>query len=400
MQKIQAILIVFSFLLGASDLLAREGTVQRVSGDLAYVAGLNGLAPMWANLTVQNGHGRGAMLEVIKELPKLVVARVLEADKTAVKPGDVVVVLGMLSSGSARRAKRIVHAVRVDERPNLDGVLDDPAWSRARPITGFVQRDPNYWMPSAEQTVARIVYTDKSTKASTSSGLNASSRTPLNSLPITCAAILKFTAMTTFKFCSTHTMIGKTAFSFLSTPWGAQSDLMLSNEGRTYNRDWDCNWTARTKHHPDRWTVEIEIPFSQLRFKQSDAITWGINLSRYNAKKNQATQLVVGQQSSSSTERYRMADIGELQGLTHIRARRPIRIKPYALPGATIDDRATDPGENATFEIGADLRYGITSNISLDLSYNTDFAQVEADQEQDQPDAVPPLFSGKTRVLP
>ena len=378
MQKIQAILIVFSFLLGASDLLAREGTVQRVSGDLAYVAGLNGLAPMWANLTVQNGHGRGAMLEVIKELPKLVVARVLEADKTAVKPGDVVVVSGMLSSGSARRAKRIVHAVRVDERPNLDGVLDDPAWSRARPITGFVQRDPNYWMPSAEQTVARIVYTDKSIYFGFECFVPDSSQFVANNMRRDSEIYGDDNVQILLDTYNDR----QNGFFFFVNPLGAQSDLMLSNEGRTYNRDWDCNWTARTKHHPDRWTVEIEIPFSQLRFKQSDDITWGINLSRYNAKKNQATQLVVGQQSSSSTERYRMADIGELQGLTHIRARRPIRIKPYALPGATIDDRATDPGENATFEIGADLRYGITSNISLDLSYNTDFAQVEADQEQ------------------
>ena len=77
-----------------------------------------------------------------------------------------------------------------------------------------------------------------------------------------------------------------------------------------------------------------------------------------------------------------MADIGELHGLQHIRARRPIYIKPYALPGTTIDDQATTPSESPTFETGLDLRYGITSNISLDLSYNTDFAQVEGDQEQ------------------
>ena len=177
-------------------------------------------------------------------------------------------------------------------------------------------------------------------------------------------------------------MIGKTASFSLSIPLGAQSDLMLSNEGRTYNRDWDCNWTARTRHYPDRWTVEIEIPFSQLRFKQADDVTWGINLARYLARKNLATQLVAGQQTSSSTERYRMADIGELHGLQHIRARRPIYLKPYALPGTTIDDQATNPSESRTIETGIDLRYGITSNISLDLSYNTDFAQVEGDQEQ------------------
>ena len=367
--------LIFS-LLCAGEGVAREGTVQRVAGELAYVAGLNGLAPVWANLTVQNGRVEGARLEVIKELPELVVARVVAEDNAGVKPGDVVVVSG--TRGTARRAKRVVHAMRVDERPEVDGVLDDPAWARARPITGFVQRDPNYWMPSAEQTVARIVYTDKSIYFGFECFVPDSSRFIANNMRRDSEIYGDDNVQILLDTYNDR----QNGFFFFVNPLGAQSDLMLSNEGRTYNRDWDCNWTARTKHHPDRWTVEVEIPFSQLRFKQSDDITWGINLSRYNARKNQAAQLVVGQRSSSSTERYRMADIGELQGLKDIRTRRPILVKPYALPGTAIDDQATDPGENAAFEIGSDLRYGITSNISLDLSYNTDFAQVEADQEQ------------------
>ena len=73
MQKIHTIAICLSVLLTTTNLLAREGTVQQVSGDLVYVTGLNGLAPMWSNLTVQNGQETGAKLEVIKELPELVV---------------------------------------------------------------------------------------------------------------------------------------------------------------------------------------------------------------------------------------------------------------------------------------------------------------------------------------
>ncbi len=378
MHKIQIILIFWSVALGASALPAHEGTVQQVAGDLAYVAGLNGLAPLWSNLTVQNGQAEGAKLEVIKELPELVVARVVDANRTAVRSGDVVVLSGAPSQGSARKSRRIVYAARVDKKPNLDGVLDEPMWSRAVPIKGFVQRDPNYWMPSAEQTVARIIYTDKSIYFGFECFVPDSSQFVANNM----RRDSEIYGDDNIQILLDTYNDRQNGFFFFVNPLGAQSDLMLSNEGRTYNRDWDCDWIARTKHYPDRWTVEIEIPFSQLRFKRADPITWGINLSRYNARKNQATQLVVGQQSSSSTERYRMADIGELQGLKHIRVRRPIRVKPYALPGTTVNDQADHPAENATFETGVDLRYGITSNISLDISYNTDFAQVEGDQEQ------------------
>ena len=109
-------------------------------------------------------------------------------------------------------------------------------------------------------------------------------------------------------------------------------------------------------------------------------MVWGINLSRYKARKNEAMQLVVGEQSSSTSERYLMTEIGELRGLKQIRSRRPIQIKPYALSGTTKEFLIRNPEEDPTFESGIDFRYGITSNITLDVSYNTDFAQVEGDQ--------------------
>ena len=225
-------------------------------------------------------------------------------------------------------------------------------------------------------------------------------RTPLNLSQTTCDEIPKSAAMTIFRSCSTRTMIRQNGFFFSVNPLGAQSDLMLSNEGRTYNRDWDCNWTARTKHYPDRWTVEIEIPFSQLRFKQAADVTWGINLARYLARKNLATQLVAGQQTSSSTERYRMADIGELHGLQHIRARRPIYLKPYALPGTTIDDQATNPSEIRTIEtgIGSALWHHVKHLARPILQHG--FCTGRRRPGTNQPDAIPPLLPRKTRVLP
>ena len=105
MPKIQTIAICLSILLTTTDLLAREGTVQQVSGDLVYVTGMNGLAPLWSNLTVQNGQDTGAKLEVIKELPELVVTRIVEANGTAVNTGDAVVLSSTQPEVSARKVR-------------------------------------------------------------------------------------------------------------------------------------------------------------------------------------------------------------------------------------------------------------------------------------------------------
>ena len=116
--------------------------MQQVSGDLVYVTGMNGLAPLWSNLTVQNGQDTGAKLEVIKELPELVVTRIVEANGTAVNTGDAVVLSSTQPDVSARKARRTVYATRVDENPDVDGLLDDAVWVAGNADQGFCTARP------------------------------------------------------------------------------------------------------------------------------------------------------------------------------------------------------------------------------------------------------------------
>ena len=378
MHRIWSICVVTVVLMSATDIRGTtSGRVTRVAGDLAYVTGLNGSAPIWSMLEVESGGGVGAQLEVIKELNDLLVTRVL-ATGTGIRAGDGVIVRQVGAQQSVMKSRRTAHATRVTEGPTINGRLDDAAWAQAKPIRGFVQRDPNHWLPSSEETVALIVYDEKSIYFGFECRLPDSSGVVANNMR---------RDSDIFGDDNIQIMLDtyndrQNGFFFFVNPLGAQSDLMLSNEGRSYNLDWDCNWTSRVEQYPDRWTVEVEIPFSQLRFKEADEMVWGINLSRYSARKNEASQLVVGLQSSSSTERYRMSDIGELRGLRRIKSKRPVQLKPYVLPGTSKDYLEPLSDEDPTFDTGIDLRYGLTSNLSLDVSYNTDFAQVEGDQEQ------------------
>ena len=150
--RLNIVLGLWMVLVTPSITTATAGEVTRVAGELAYVSGLSGSAPLWSTLEVSAGNGQGAGLEVIKQLPDLLVARVMKTG-TGITAGDQVVVREKGSEQSLLRSRRVAHATRVDQGPVMNGRLDDEAWAQARPIRGFVQRDPNYWLPSSEETV-------------------------------------------------------------------------------------------------------------------------------------------------------------------------------------------------------------------------------------------------------
>lgn len=352
-----------------------EGRIRQISGDLVYIEGMNGSVPLWSTLGVDGVTGRTVRLEVIKELSDLLVARKVSAKGSALKLTDRVI--GVIrGDGNASRPRRVVHATRVSKGPHLDGKLDDPVWALARPVRDFVQREPDYWMPGSDQTEARILYDNDNLYV----GFECTSdpeRIVANNMRRD-ASLFGDDNVTILLDTYNDRQNG---FFFSVNPLGAQRDLLLSDEGRTSNEDWDSNWEARAHRHERGWSAEIVIPFDQLRFKEGET-TWGVNLARHMAAKNEEVQLVVGRRSSSGRARYWTSDIAELRGMDGIRRKRLLQIKPYVLPGTSKDQVAIDPTQKQTLESGADLRYGITSNLTLDLSYNTDFAQVEADQEQ------------------
>ena len=167
---------------------------------------------------------------------------------------------------------------------------------------------------------------------------------------------------------------------FRITPLGAMQDIALTNSGDSRNESWDAVWDCRSKINDTHWTTEISIPFSQLRFKRSDSMVWGVNFGRTIRRKNEEATWVPVSRQYGSLSKYRTANLGSLVGLAGIAPSRRIEFLPYVLPGISRieEDESTD----AKFDIGLDLKYGLTSNLTADLTLNTDFAQVEADQEQ------------------
>jgi hypothetical protein len=352
------------------------GFVTQTSGDLVYIKGLNGVAPVGSQLKVINGEGlSGTGLQVIKVLDKLLVAQMVQQESSPINLHDPVEVV---SQGSEGTVERVVYAGQVEKGPRIDGYLDDAVWKTAIPIEGFVQRDPDYWMPPSEKTIARIVYDQEKIYF----GFEC-----YNSQPKMVVANNMRRDSEIFGDDNIQILLDtfndrQTGVFFFVNPLGAKRDLLLSNEGRTYNEDWDCIWEVECNIHNEGWTAEIAIPFNQLRFKQVEKMVWGINLARFVAYKNEDSALMVGIRSSSPRQRYWTSDLGKLVGLKAIKQKRLFQVKPYVLPGTSRDFLSTNSVEDQTIDLGMDLRYGINPNLSLDLSYNTDFAQVEGDQEQ------------------
>jgi len=352
-----------------------RGIVDQVHGELVYVSGLNGDAQLWSLLNVMGPNGEvGEALEVIKILDGQIVASAGSSTANILTSSAV----RLVHPGEQRTARRSIEAVSVPDGPKLDGDLSDSAWSMANAIESFVQRDPGYWVPVSERTIARIIYD----KDALYFGFECFSSNMPGLVANNLRRDSEIWGDDNVQILLDTYNDRQTGFFFFVNPLGARRDLMLSDEGRSYNENWDCNWEVKTAKYEDRWTAEVKIPFDQLRFKNDGKMVWGINMARYIPAKNEESQFVVGRKSSSSRSRYWMADIGELHGLESVESKRLFQIKPYILPGTSRDYKALGAKEDPVFETGLDVRYGLTSNLTLDVSYNTDFAQVEGDQEQ------------------
>ena len=164
-------------------------------------------------------------------------------------------------------------------------------------------------------------------------------------------------------------------------PIGGRMDGQITDE-RDYFGDWNPIWDVRTGRFDGGWTFEAAIPFKSLRYKPGRTQVWGINLARHvkNAEKNEISYLVPIPPGLSIMQTSLAAT---LVGLEVPEAGPVIDVKPYAIADVATDRRASPPLSNELGgDIGIDVKYGITQNLVADITVNTDFAQVEADEEQ------------------
>ncbi len=282
-------------------------------------------------------------------------------------------------------SNRQIRAMSIEQVPVLDGRLDDEVWQLVEPVTGFTQRNPVEGTPATQRTEIRILYTpevlyigarmyESDTRRLVVTQMRRDSQ--LNSDDHLGIVIDTF-----------HDQ--RNGFEFRVNPAGARYDAYIMNEGMDVNRDFNAVWDVRTSVDGEGWTAEISIPLSQLRFPDNPGDqVWGINFCRVIRHNNEDVYWVPVPRDFGSNGFFRFSNVGRLVGLQGLHQGTNLQIKPYVMSGisATRELNVT-PGvhrltRDAVADIGLDVKHVLTSNLVLDLTFNTDFAQVEADQKR------------------
>ena len=274
-----------------------------------------------------------------------------------------------------------VRAIQLREPLGLDGVLDEDVYAANEPFGGFVQVAPVAGAPSSERTDVWVTFDDTHIyvtcrcwdSAPPEEWIANELRRDTNGLRNNEHFGVMFD---TFYDRRSGSM-------FYANPLGGRADYSVVDEGGS-NSDWNPVWDVATGRFDGGWTMEMAIPFKSLRYRSGPDQMWGIQLRRSIRHRNEWTYLnpvpafLAGPQALN-----RVSSGGTLVGLDLPSAGSNIELKPYGIAGLTTD-RTVTPGvsNDATADAGVDVKYGVTANLTADLTLNTDFAQVEVDEQQ------------------
>ena len=277
-----------------------------------------------------------------------------------------------------------IEALRIDTPIRVDGVLDEAAWDRAPVGSSFTAREPEDDRPAAQQTEFSVVYTedilyfgirafDSQPEAIVAKELQRDSDHGRNddSLAI---------VLDTF-----HDQ--RNSFSFEVNPLGARTDSLVTDEGKDQNVEWNGVWNATARQTADGWQAEVAIPFSTLRFDPAQNL-WGLNVRRVVRRTNEESNWApigreIGPRAVSRMYAAHWVSLaGDLTGISGVKPGRRLDVKPFVLGSAADEPRNEASGTIDDIDGGLDLKWGLTKSLTLDLTYNTDFAQVEVDQQQ------------------
>ena len=284
--------------------------------------------------------------------------------------------LAPLAAAQPDPDRPVAAAARVESGAvRVDGRLDDDAWAQVPAATGFTQRGPNPGEPASERTEARILYDDDAIYV----GMRMhDSHTPTTALGRRDDRVASDYASVVFDSYGDD----RTAFQFETNPSGVQRDFLFYDDVRE-DRSWDAVWSVQTSQDADGWTAEFRIPLSQLRYAAGPGEqAWGVQFTREIRRLGEhATWAPIAVGEDGWVSRF-----GDLSGLSDLRAPRRLEIVPYLASAVTrAPGDAADPfyaTTDAEPRLGADVKLGVTSDITLTATVNPDFGQVEADPAQ------------------
>jgi hypothetical protein len=314
------------------------------------------------------------------------------------------------STATAGRTGPVAKAHPIVNAPTINGRLDEDVWRDAEPFTGFLQRELHEGAPVTERTEVRILTDGDALYV----GAWLYDREPSRIVPGEKVRDATLSNSDYFAIILDTYLDRQNGFVFATTPASVEYDGQVVKEGEGggvtqsgqpraqsgsmggFNLNWDGSWTVATSADSLGWYAEFRIPFSTLRYGGGATQTWGLNFARSIRRKNEdAYWAFIPRQFNL----YRLSRAGTVEGI-QVPVRRVATVTPYVLGGMqraySLDGQgrlgydATRPGE-----VGADVKLGLTPSLTLDLTYNTDFAQVEVDEQRTNLTRFPLFFPEK-----
>ena len=288
-------------------------------------------------------------------------------------------------------AQPTLTAVRVEQPPTIDGdVAGDTAWRAIPPVTGFYQEQPDEGQPSTERTEVRVVYTASTIYV----GVICYDREPGGIIVSDARRDSALDQTDSFQIIFDTYRDKLNGFVLGTNPAGIEYDGQVTNEGQGgaglaggqrqqggagsgFNLNWDGAWEVRSRISDIGWSAEFAIPFRTLRFPSGAQQTWGVNFQRNIRRRNERSYWAPVPRQYNL---YRLSLAGVLAGL-EAPALRNLKLTPFVL-GQALESGVRPADASFDPDAGLDLKYSVTPSLVLDATVNTDFAQVEIDDQQ------------------
>ena len=273
-----------------------------------------------------------------------------------------------------------IRAVRLTAPLQLDGQLDEALYTSVPSISDFIQAEPQAGAAATEKTEVWVSFDRDNVYVSFRCWESRPDRLVATEMRRDGSAIFGGDDSALFMFDTFYDR--RNSVNFTVNPLGGRMDGQVANESQ-YSGDWNPIWNVRTGRFEGGWTVEAAVPFKSLRYRPGRAQMWGFNARRFNRWKNELSYVTRIPAARANTGHQLASLAATLVGLEAPAGSRNLEVKPYTTANLTSDVIATPPTSNALgSDVGVDVKYGITQNLTTDFTYNTDFAQVEADEQQ------------------
>lgn len=310
----------------------------------------------------------GLLILCLGAFPSEVLAQPVEQDSTLGKDSTV-------ESSTAVEAlpRPTISALRIplEDAPTIDGELNEAVWQTAERGSNFIQREPDEGVAATQRSEFQVAYT----QAALFLSFHAYDTDPSQIIAKEMGRDGALRNDDSIAFVI-DTFLDKRNGYFLETNAnGAKTDALITDEGANTNFEWDGIWQVKGRRTADGWIVEIEIPFSTLRFDPSKE-EWGLQVVRSVRRRNETSYWAPLPRHMNA---FRISQAGTVVGLAGIGPSRALDIKPFVVASSS---NQADSSSDQDGDVGLDIKWGLTKALRLDATYNTDFAETEVDEQR------------------